>query len=229
MKTKVSIPFMLAGILFTVCLIISNLLETKVIRLGFVTATAGLMVFPVSYIINDCIVEVWGYAKARLVIWIGFAVNFLVVGLTQLAILMPPAPYWEGEAAFNFVFGLSARIVVGSLCAFLVGSFINAWVMSRMKVLSDGKYFSLRAIVSTLAGESADSIIFFPIAFAGIISWDNLLVLMATQIVLKSLYEVLVLPLTIRIVRVIKRIDGCDAYDRHISFNPFELSSRDGD
>jgi uncharacterized integral membrane protein (TIGR00697 family) len=229
MKTKVSIPFMLAGILFTVCLVVSNLLETKIIQLGFVTATAGLMVFPISYIINDCIVEVWGYAKARLIIWIGFAVNFFVVGLTQVAILMPAAPYWEGEEAFNFVFGLTPRIVAGSLCAFLVGSFLNACVMSRMKVLTNGKYFALRAIVSTLAGESADSLIFFPIAFAGIISWDNLTVLIAMQIVLKSLYEVLILPLTIRIVRRIKHIDGSDAYDRQVSFNPFRLFSHETD
>ncbi|MDR0758168.1 MAG: queuosine precursor transporter [Tannerella sp.] len=223
MKNKVSIPFMLAGILFTVCLIVSNLLETKIIRLGFVTATAGLMVFPVSYIINDCIVEVWGYAKARQIIWVGFAVNFFVTGLMQLAILMPAAPYWEGEEAFNFIFGMTPRIVTGSLCAFLVGSFLNAWVMSRMKVLAGGKYFSLRAIVSTLAGESADSLIFFPIAFGGLVSWDNLTVLIATQILLKSLYEALVLPLTVRVVRRIKRVDGSDVYDRHISFNPFKF------
>jgi uncharacterized integral membrane protein (TIGR00697 family) len=223
MKTKVSIPFMLMGILFTVCLVVSNLLETKVIQLGFVTATAGLMVFPISYIINDCIVEVWGYRKACLIIWIGFAVNFFVVGLSQLAILMPAAPYWEGEAAFNFIFGLTPRIVAGSLCAFLAGSFLNASIMSRMKVLSRGKHFSLRAIVSTLAGESADSLIFFPIAFGGIIAPQNLWLLILTQIALKSLYEVLILPFTVRIVRRMKQIDHSDAYDHHISFNPFRI------
>lgn len=214
---------MLMGILFTVCLVVSNLLETKVIQLGFVTATAGLMVFPISYIINDCIVEVWGYRKARLIIWIGFGVNFFVVGLTQLAILMPAAPYWEGEEAFNFIFGLTPRIVAGSLCAFLAGSFLNAYVMSRMKIMSGGKRFSLRAIVSTLAGESADSLIFFPIAFFGIIAPGNLWILIGTQIVLKSLYEVLVLPLTIRVVRWIKHVEGSDAYDHQVSFNPFRM------
>jgi len=223
MKMKVTVPFMLMGILFTVCLVVSNLLETKVIQLSFVTATAGLMVFPISYIINDCIVEVWGYRKACMMIWIGFGVNFFVVGLTQLAILMPAAPYWEGEEAFDFIFGLTPRIVTGSLCAFLVGSFINAYVMSRMKVLSNGNYFWLRAIVSTLAGESADSLIFFPIAFVGIIAWENLWVLIVTQVALKSLYEVLVLPLTVHVVRWVKRMDGCDVYDRAVSFNPFNI------
>ncbi|MDR1406558.1 MAG: queuosine precursor transporter [Tannerella sp.] len=223
MKTKVTIPFMLAGILFTVCLVVSNLLETKVIQLGFVTATAGLILFPVSYIINDCIVEVWGYARARMIIWTGFGVNFFVVGLTQLAIMMPAAPYWEGEEAFNFIFGLTPRIVAASLCAFLVGSFLNAYIMSRMKVLSHGKYFSMRAIVSTLAGESADSLIFFPVAFGGIIAADNLAILILTQILLKSLYEVIVLPFTVRIVSYLKRFDESDAYDRRISFNPFKF------
>ncbi|MDR2919209.1 MAG: queuosine precursor transporter [Tannerella sp.] len=223
MKEKVSIPFMLTGILFNVCLILANLLETKVIQIGPITATAGLMVFPVSYILNDCIVEVWGYRKARLIIWIGFIMNFLVVGLTQLAILLPGAAFWEGEAAFNLIYGMAPRIVVGSLCAFLVGSFLNAYVMSRMKVASKGKHFSFRAIVSTLAGESADSLIFFPIAFGGIIPVDKLLLMIITQACLKSLYEVIILPVTIRVVSWMKKMEGCDVYDREISFNPFKI------
>jgi len=223
MKTKISVPYMLAGILFTVCLVISNILGAKLVQIGFVSVTAGLIVFPLSYIINDCIVEVWGYNKARFIIWTGFAVNFLVVGMTQLAILMPAAPYWEGEAAFNSVFGLTPRLVCGSLCAFLVGSFLNAYVMSRMKVISKGKYFSLRAIASTLAGESADSLIFFPIAFGGLITLKEMLMLIAAQIVLKSLYEVLILPLTTCVVKWMKRIDESDTYDSDISFNPFSV------
>ena len=223
MKRMVSIPFMIMGILFIVCLIVSNLLEAKIIMLGPVTATAGLLLFPVSYIINDCISEVWGYKKARLVIWAGFAMNFMVVGVAQLAIILPAAPFWEGGEHFNFVFGLTPRIVTGSLCAFLAGSFVNAYIMSKMKISSGGRNFSLRAIVSTLAGESIDSIIFFPIAFAGLIPADRLFVLVGTQIILKSAYEVVVLPVTIRIVRYIKQIDNSDAYDTNISFNPFKI------
>jgi uncharacterized integral membrane protein (TIGR00697 family) len=164
-KTTVSIPFMLLGILFNICLVASNLLETKVVQVFGITATAGLIVFPISYIINDCIAEVWGFKKARLIIWSGFASNFLVIGFAQLAVMLPAAPFWEGEAGFNFVFGMAPRIAIASLIAFLVGSFLNAYVMSKMKIASKGKNFSLRAIVSTLAGESADSLIFFPIAF----------------------------------------------------------------
>ena len=167
-NNTVSVSFMLLGILFCVCLVAANLLETKVVRIWKITATAGLVVFPISYIINDCIAEVWGFRKARLIIWMGFAMNFMVVALGQLAIMMPAAPFWEGEEGFNFVFGMAPRIAVASLTAFLVGSFLNAYVMSKMKLASGGKNFSLRAITSTLVGESADSLIFFPIAFGGL-------------------------------------------------------------
>ena len=202
-NNTVSVSFMLLGILFCVCLVAANLLETKVVRIWKITATAGLVVFPISYIINDCIAEVWGFRKARLIIWSGFAMNFfvvmlgliavalpaapfwegeahfnfvfgmaprIVVALGQLAIMMPAAPFWEGEEGFNFVFGMAPRIAVASLTAFLVGSFLNAYVMSKMKLASGGKNFSLRAITSTLVGESADSLIFFPIAFGGTIN-----------------------------------------------------------
>lgn len=214
---------MLLGVLFNVCLIASNLLETKVIQVGGVTATAGLIVFPVSYIINDCIAEVWGFKKARLIIWSGFAMNFLVVAFAQLAIMLPAAPFWEGEAGFNFVFGMAPRIVMASLCAFLVGSFLNAYVMSRMKIASRGRHFSVRAMVSTLVGESADSILFFPIAFGGMIPAEELLVMIFTQAVLKSLYELLVLPLTVKVVRVIKKIEQTDVYDTGISYNILKI------
>ena len=162
MKQKVSVPFMLLGILFNVCLIAANLLETKVIQVFGITVTAGLLVFPISYIINDCIAEVWGFRKARLIIWSGFAMNFFVVMLGLIAVALPAAPFWEGEAHFNFVFGMAPRIVAASLTAFLVGSFLNAYVMSRMKVASGGRHFSARAIWSTVVGETADSLIFFP-------------------------------------------------------------------
>ena len=214
---------MLLGILFNVCLIAANLLETKVIQLGSLTVTAGLLVFPISYIINDCIAEVWGFRKARLIIWSGFAMNFFVVGLGLAAVALPAAPFWEGEEHFNFVFGMAPRIVVASLLAFLTGSFLNAYVMSRMKLASRGRRFSLRAIVSTVAGETADSLIFFPIAFGGIIAWRELLVMMALQIVLKSLYEVIVLPLTIRVVKAVKRMDGSDVYDEGISYKIWKI------
>lgn len=223
MKQKISVPFMLLGILFNVCLIAANLLETKVIQICGITVTAGLLVFPVSYIINDCIAEVWGFRKARLIIWSGFAMNFFVVVLGLIAVALPAAPFWEGEAHFNFVFGMAPRIVVASLAAFLVGSFLNAYVMSRMKLASGGRYFSVRAIWSTVVGETGDSLIFFPIAFGGIIAWQELLLMMCIQIVLKSMYEVVVLPVTVRVVRFIKNVDGSDVYDEGISYKIWRI------
>ena len=223
MKQQVSIPFMLLGILFNVCLITANLLETKVVQLGSLTVTAGLLAFPVSYIINDCISEVWGFRKAKLVIWSGFAMNIFVVSLGLVAVALPAAPFWEGEEHFNFVFGMAPRIVVASLTAFLVGSFLNAYVMSRMKLASQGRHFSLRAIVSTLIGETGDSLLFFPIAFGGLIPWQELLVMMGLQVLLKSLYEVIILPLTIRVVKAVKRMEGTDVYDENISYKVWNL------
>ena len=223
MKEKVSVPFMLLGILFNVCLIAANLLETKVIQVGSLTVTAGLLVFPISYIINDCIAEVWGFKKARLIIWSGFAMNFFVVALGLIAVAIPAAPFWEGEEHFNFVFGMAPRIVAASLMAFLVGSFLNAYVMSKMKVASQGRNFSARAIWSTVVGETADSLIFFPVAFGGVIAWKELLIMMGIQIVLKSMYEVIILPVTIRVVKAIKKIDGSEVYDTDISYNVLKV------
>ena len=223
MKEKVSVPFMLLGILFNVCLIAANLLETKVIQVGSLTVTAGLLVFPISYIINDRIDDVWGFKKARLIIWSGFAMNFFVVALGLIAVAIPAAPFWEGEEHFNFVFGMAPRIVAASLMAFLVGSFLNAYVMSKMKVASQGRNFSARAIWSTVVGETADSLIFFPVAFGGVIAWKELLIMMGIQIVLKSMYEVIILPVTIRVVKAIKKIDGSDVYDTNISYNVLKV------
>ncbi len=222
-ENLVSVPFMVLGIVFCVCLVAANLLETKVVQLGPVAVTAGLIVFPVSYIINDCIAEVWGFRKARLIIWMGFLMNFFVVALGQLAIAIPAAPFWEGEEAFDFVFGMAPRIAAASLTAFLVGSFINAYVMSRMKVASQGRHFSARAILSTLAGESADSLIFFPLAFGGLMPVNELVKMMVVQVVLKTAYEVVILPVTIRVVNYIKRVDDSDVYDEHISYNVLKI------
>lgn len=224
MKQKVSIPFMLLGILFNVCLIAANLLETKVIQVFGLTVTAGLLVFPISYIINDCIAEVWGFRKTRLVIWTGFAMNFFVVLLGSVAVSLPAAPFWEGEAHFNFVFGMAPRIVVASLTAFLAGSFLNAYVMSRMKLSGGGRHFSARAIWSTVVGETADSLIFFPVAFGGLIVWNELLQMMCLQIILKSVYEILVLPITIRVVAAVKKMEGCDVYDEGISYKFWKIT-----
>lgn len=223
-ENLVSVPYMILGIVFCVCLVAANLLETKVVSLGPVTVTAGLAVFPISYIINDCIAEVWGFRKARLIIWMGFLMNFMVVALGQIAVALPAAPFWEGEEGFNFVFGMAPRIAVASLLAFLVGSFVNAYVMSRMKISSQGKNFSARAILSTIYGEGADSIIFFPLAFGGLMPISELVNLMLVQVFLKTVYEIIVLPVTIRVVKYIKRVDNTDVYDENVSYNILKIN-----
>jgi len=225
-KTKqVSVLFLLFSVLFCVCLISANVLETKQIAFGSISLTGGLIVFPVSYIINDCVCEVWGYKKARLLIWLGFAMNFLFVMFGAIADAIPGAPYWGYDEGFHAIFGLAPRIAAASFVAFLAGSFINAYVMSRMKISSKGRRFSLRAILSTVFGEATDSIIFFPLAFWGVVPADEMPALMIGQVVLKTLYEVIALPLTIRIVKAAKRHEAVDVYDEGISYNILKVFS----
>ncbi len=224
MNKPVSVAYMAIGVLFCVCLILANLLEVKLIELGPIQTTGGILVFPITYILNDCIAEVWGYRKARFMIWSGFAMNFFVVAIAQLAIWLPAASYFEHQDAFASIFGAAPRIAFASFVAFLVGSFLNAYVMSKMKVATKGKNFGLRAVLSTLAGESADSLIFFPIAFAGIVPSQDLLIMIVTQAVLKTVYEIIALPVTKRVVKKVKEWDGSDVFDNNITYNVFKIN-----
>jgi len=221
----VSVLFMLFSILFCVCLIAANVLETKQISVLGISLTGGLLIFPVSYIINDCVCEVWGYKKARLLIWTGFAMNFFFVSVCALCDIIPGAPYWHNQEGFHAIFGLAPRIACASFVAFLAGSFINAYVMSRMKISSKGKNFSWRAILSTIFGESADSVIFFPLALYGVIPNEELPVLMVWQVLLKTTYEVVALPVTIRVVNFVKKHEHEDVYDDDVDYNILKIFS----
>lgn len=222
-KSSVSVLFMLFSILFCVCLITANVLETKQISIGGISLTGGLIVFPVSYIINDCVCEVWGYSKARMLIWLGFAMNFFFVMVGALCDAIPGAPYWDNEEGFHAIFGLAPRIAAASFIAFICGSFINAYVMSKMKIASNGKNFSLRAILSTVAGESIDSLIFFPLALSSVVPAKELILLMVWQVILKTVYEIIALPITIRVVKALKKYEGEDVYDEGISYGWFKF------
>ena len=224
-KQNVSVLFMLFSILFCVCLILANLLETKQIAIGPISLTGGLIVFPISYIINDCVCEVWGFRKARLLIWSGFAMNFFFVAVGALCDWIPGAPYWNNDEGFHAVFGLAPRIAAASFVAFLLGSFANAYVMSKMKIRDGGRNFSARAILSTIAGESIDSLIFFPLALSGVVPTEELPKLMLLQVFLKTAYEILVLPLTIRVVKYVKEYEGSDVYDEGISYSVWKIFS----
>ena len=222
-KQQVSVLFMLFSILFCVCLIAANILETKQISVLGISLTGGLIVFPISYIINDCVCEVWGFQKARLLIWTGFAMNFFFVAMGALCDWIPGAPYWTNEAGFHAIFGLAPRVAAASFVAFIVGSFANAYVMSKMKIRDKGRNFSLRAILSTIVGESFDSVIFFPVALGGVVPTEELPKLMLWQVLLKTVYEVIALPITIRIVKALKEHEGEDTYDNDVNYSIWKI------
>ena len=210
---QVSVLFMLFSILFCVCLIAANVLETKQIAFGSISLTGGLIVFPVSYIINDCVCEVWGY------------MNFFFVTLGAICDVIPGAPYWTNNDGFHQIFGLAPRIAFASFLAFICGSFVNAYIMSKMKLSSGGKNFSLRAVVSTIFGESVDSIIFFPLALWGVVPTEELPWLMLWQVILKTAYEIVALPLTIRLVRYVKQHEKVDTYDNDVNYSIWRVLS----
>jgi len=224
MKKQVSVAFMVFGLLFTVCLIVSNIVEQKLISIGGIEATAGLLIFPVSYIINDLIAEVWGYRKVRLIIWNGFLMNFLAVLVFRLSIWAPGSVHFTHQAAFELVLGNTERIVAASFVAFLFGAFLNAYVMSKMKIMQHGRGFSIRAVVSTIVGEGADSIVFFTLAFSGIIPTGALITLILTQTAMKTGYEIIALPLTNFLVKWVKKHEETDVYDKGISYNPLKIN-----
>jgi len=223
MQKNVSVAYMICGLLFTTSLIVANIVQQKLISIGPIEATAGLLIFPVSYIINDLIVEVWGFRKARLIIWYGFLMNFLAVAVFQLSIIVPGSENFTHQEALSLVLGNTVRITMASFIAFLFGSFLNAYVMSKMKIMQNGRGFSIRAIVSTFVGEGADSIVFFSIAFYGIIPVHSILMLILTQTLLKTAYEILVLPVTNILVKWAKKKENTNIYDTNVSYNPFKI------
>lgn len=228
-KTTYSPIFLVLAIVFNVCLITSNLFVPRLWQVGSLPfqLPGAVILFPISYIINDCLTEVYGFRKAQTVIWTGFAMC-LFVTLVSLLVTNLPAPLFEDSreiaASFDRIFGFVPRSMAGSLLAFVFGSTMNAWVMSKMKVATGGRGFGWRAILSSLAGELTDSLIFMPIAFAGILPAKVILTMMLTQVTAKVLYEIIILPVTTIVVRKLKQREGIDTYDRNISYNPFNLA-----
>ena len=176
---------------------------------------AGILFFPISYIIGDVLTEVYGYARARRVIWVGFAATVFMAFMAWVVVALPPAPDWTNQAAYETVFGQVPRIVFASMCAFWAGEFVNSYVLARMKVLTDGRHLWMRTIGSTLAGQGIDSLIFYPLAFWGAAGWTNALVVkvLFTQWALKVGWEVLLTPVTYLVVGALKRGEGLDVFD----------------
>ena len=228
-KTTYTPTFLVLAIIFNVCLVTSNLFVPRLWQLGSLPfqLPGAVILFPISYIINDCLTEVYGYKKAQTVIWIGFAMCLLVT-VASLIVTNLPSPRMadsrEIADQFDNVFGFVPRSMVGSLLAFVCGSTMNAWVMSRMKVATKGSGFGLRAMVSSLAGELTDSAVFMPIAFAGVLPSRIILGMTLTQVTAKILYELIILPVTTIIVRKLKKAEDLDTFDENISYNPFKLA-----
>lgn len=224
-----SVVYVWLAVTFCVCLVTSNLFVPRLWQVGKwpLQLSGAVVIFPISYIINDLLTEVYGYRKAMRVIWMGFILSAFVALAAQLVCWLPAPIYPESQEvadSFNHLFGLIPRTTIASLLAFIIGSQMNAFVMSKMKVATKGRGFGWRAILSTVVGELSDSVIFYPLAFAGVMPAKAILSIILTQVTVKTLYEIVILPVTTAIARRLKKAEGIDTYDYDISYNPFVLN-----
>ena len=211
---------------FVTVLLCANLIgPAKVAKIGPITFGAGVLFFPISYIFGDVLTEVYGYARARKVVWAGFAAETFASLMAWVVVKFPPAPSWPHQAAYETVFGATWRIVLASLLAFWAGEFCNSYVLAKMKVWSSGRHLYQRTIGSTIAGEAMDSLIFYPVAFMGLWTNEQLLTVMATNYCIKVAWEALATPITYRVVAWLKRVEHEDYFDRDTDFNPFTLQT----
>ena len=209
--------------LFITCLLTANIIAPKLIVVGGVVLTAGIVIFPISYVVGDVLTEVWGYAAARRVIWLGFACNALMVAAIWLGGQLPPAPFWKGDAAYAEILGHTPRIVAASFVAYLIGEFANSFVLAKLKIATQGRWLWIRTIGSTVVGQALDSAVFVMLAFAGVVPAAALVQIVAAQWIVKVLYEAAATPLTYAAVAWLKSSEGVDTYDRDTDFNPVRL------
>lgn len=209
--------------LFTATLVVSNILASKVFEAGPFTLSCGVLIFPLAYLFNDVLTEVYGYKISRRVIWSGLAAQVMIAGMIQLALAAPGAAEWQDQAAFQTVLGNMPRVVLASITAYFAGEFCNSYLLAKAKVKTSGKGMGLRFIVSTALGEMVDSAIFFPVAFAGVFEPKIWISLMVSEWFFKTMWEVLALPFTVPFVRWLKHFESEDHYDRNTNFNPFRF------
>jgi uncharacterized integral membrane protein (TIGR00697 family) len=218
---------------FVTILICSNLIgPAKIAQLdlpliGVVTFGAGVLFFPISYVFGDVLTEVYGYARARRVIWAGFAGLAFAALMAAIVVALPPAPFWHNQPAYEIAFGTTWRIAAASMLAYFCGEFANSFVLAKMKILTAGRWLWTRTIGSTIVGEAVDSALFYPLAFygSGIIPNDKLPLVMLSQFIAKVAVEVVFTPVTYKIVGALKRAEQEDHYDRDTNFNPFALKA----
>jgi hypothetical protein len=221
----------LVMVAFVVVLVCSNLIgpakaaTLDLPLLGAVTFGAGVLFFPVSYVFGDILTEVYGYARARRVIWTGFAALVFASVMAAVIVALPPAPGWENQKVYEIAFGNTWRVAGASMIAYFCGELVNSYVLARMKVATEGRFMRTRFVASTVAGESVDSALFYPLAFwnSGIMPNDLVATLVVSQFVTKTLVEVAFLPVTTRIVEALKRAEHEDYFDRGTDFNPFKI------
>jgi uncharacterized integral membrane protein (TIGR00697 family) len=207
---------------FVAILLLSNLIgASKLATLGGHTFGAGILFFPLSYVLGDVLTEVYGYANARRCVWMGFAAMLFMAFMSWVVVAMPPAAGWDGQAAYESVFGSTWRIVAASVLAFWAGEFVNSFVLAKMKILTGGKHLWTRTIGSTVFGQAIDSAIFYPVAFLGVWSTEQVLTVLVTNWGLKVLWEVLLTPVTYVVVGWFKTHEGVDVFDNGTDFSPF--------
>ena len=218
MKKSITPLLMFFAVLFVTCLLISNVAAAKMFQLGPWALTSGVLIFPISYIMSDVIAEVYGFKRARNIMWLGFGMNLLMVIYFQIAIALPAPVWYQNGDAFNTVLSSTPRVFIASLLAYAAGSYINAAAISKIKVMTKGKHFGVRAVISTVLGESVDSIIFISIAFAGTMPFTALWQMVVLQLIVKTVYEIIALPITTIVVRKVKKVEGIDTFDKGIKY-----------
>lgn len=216
--------FVIVVAIFITCLITANIAAVKLVNLFGFILPAAILVFPISYITGDVLTEVYGYRQARRVIWLGFMCNAMAVGALWLGQMLPPASFWDGQAAYERILGYTPRILFASFLAYLVGEFANSYILAKMKMATRGRWLWLRTIGSTLVGQGLDSLVFITIAFWGVIPPVALVAAIITQWLAKSIYEAAVTPLTYMAVNFLKKREGVDAYDYETRFNPLLIT-----
>jgi queuosine precursor transporter len=222
-REKYSLSFVVVVALFITALITANITAVKLIGVFGLVLPAAVIVFPISYICGDVLTEVYGYRMARRVIWLGFLCNLLAVAAIYLGGILPAAPFWQDQGAYEAILGYTPRILVASFLAYLVGEFANSYVLARMKVATDGRWLWSRTVGSTLVGQGLDSLVFILLAFAGTIPLGAMISAVVAQWLVKSAYEALATPLTYAVVNRLKRTEGIDVYDRDTDFNPLPI------
>jgi uncharacterized integral membrane protein (TIGR00697 family) len=219
-----SIWFVIIVSIFITCIITSNIISVKLLYVFGLVLPAGVIIFPVSYIIGDILTEVYGYSRSRKVIWLGFICNLILTIFIWLAGLIKPAPFWDGQSAYEKILGFAPRLLVASFIAYLVGEFANAYVLARMKIITKGRWLWSRTIGSTLIGQGLDSFVFITLSFIGTVPLKPLFSMAVSQWIFKTAYEAIVTPFTYIAVDFLKRKEGMDAYDYNTSFNPLRFS-----